>query len=304
MNYSRRDFGKLALTAIPAAAFAAKVNSTVKGVRLGTITYSFRDFPRTPGVDNVDAIIKALTECNIGEIELFSANVEPGRAGGFPRPGTPEAKQARDEIRAWRMSAPMEHFKAARKKFDAAGINIIAYTMNYRTEFTDPEIDKTFEQAKALGVDTISTSTQVDMTKRLLGFADKHKINVAFHGHSQIKDPNEFSTPATFQQALDMSKYAKVNLDIGHFTAANENAIDYIEKHHDRISHLHMKDRKKNDGENVEWGKGETPIKEVLALLRDKKYPIPAFIEYEYKGTGTSIEEVKKCMNYMRQALG
>jgi len=108
---------------------------------------------------------------------------------------------------------------------------------------------------------------------------------------------------ATYDQALDMSKYAKVNLDIGHYTAANLDPIAYIEEHHDRISHLHMKDRKKNKGENTEWGKGDTHIKEVLVLLRDKKYPIPAFIEYEYKGAGTSIEEVKKCMAYMRQAL-
>ena len=143
----------------------------------------------------------------------------------------------------------------------------------------------------------------VSMTRRLLSFADRHKIYLAFHGHAEYDNPDEFSTPATFQQALDMSKYAKINLDIGHFTAANENPVTYIEQHHDRISHLHMKDRKKNKGDNVEWGKGDTPIKEVLVLLRDKKYPIPAFIEYEYKGTGTSVAEVKKCMAYMKQAL-
>ena len=213
------------------------------------------------------------------------------------------ADKAREELRQWRLATPMDYFKGMRKKFDDAGINIYAYTMNYSSDFTDPEIDKTFEQAKAMGVNTIATSTQVSMTKRLLGFADHHKINVAFHGHAEYDKPDEFSTPATFQQALDMSKYAKVNLDIGHYTAANQDPIAYIEQHHDRISHLHMKDRKKNKGENVDWGKGDTPIKEVLVLLRDKKYPIPAFIEYEYKGAGTSIEEVKKCMAYMRQAL-
>ena len=188
MNYSRRDLGKLALAALPATAWAAaRVNSTVKGVRLGTITYSFRDFLRTPGVDNIDAIIKALTECAIGDIELFAPNAEPGRAGGPARPGTPEGNKAREELRAWRMATPMDHFRNVRKKFDTAGINIVAYTMNYRGDFTDPELDKTFEQAKALGVDTISTSTQVNMTKRLLGFADRHKINVSFHGHSQMR---------------------------------------------------------------------------------------------------------------------
>jgi len=299
--HSRRDFAKLAVAGLPLASLApawgAKINSTVKGVRLGTITYSFRDFPRTPGKDNADAIIQALTECGIGEIELFCPNIEPGRATGMA------ADKAREELRQWRLATPMEYFKGMRKKFDDAGINIYAYTVNYNSDFTDPEIDKTFEQAKAIGVSTIATSTRVSMTKRLLGFADHHKISIAFHGHAEYDKPDEFSTPATFQQALDMSKYAKVNLDIGHYTAANLDPIAYIEQHHDRISHLHMKDRKKNKGENTEWGKGDTHIKEVLVLLRDKKYPIPAFIEYEYKGVGTSIEEVKKCMAYMKQAL-
>jgi hypothetical protein len=64
-----------------------------------------------------------------------------------------------------------------------------------------------------------------------------------------------------------------------------------------------MKDRKNNDGPNTSWGEGDTPIKQVLVLLHDKKYPIPALVEYEYRGSGTSTEEVKKCMEYMRNAL-
>ena len=56
MRYTRRDFGKLALTGIPAVAIArpslaalaqasAKPNSTINGVELGTITYSYRSMP-------------------------------------------------------------------------------------------------------------------------------------------------------------------------------------------------------------------------------------------------------------------
>ena len=285
---------------------AARINSTVAGVKLGAISYCFRALPRTPDSEYIDTIVKACVECGVGNVELTNPMVEPVNTlpgGGRVPPDTPENKKMREELRQWRLSTPMDYFKAIRKKFDDAGINIYAYTMNYRGEFTDPEIDKTFEQANALGVDIISSSTAVSMTKRLLSFADRHKIYLAFHGHAEYDNPDEFSTPATFQQALNMSKYAKINLDIGHFTAANENPVTYIEQHHDRISHLHMKDRKKNKGDNVEWGKGDTPIKEVLVLLRDKKYPIPAFVEYEYKGTGTSVEEVKKCMAYMKQAL-
>jgi len=296
-SLTRRTFAKAVVAGVPLGlAAAARIDSTVKGVRLGAITYTFRDLPRQNGVDNIDDIIRVLTACGIGEIELFAPNAEPGRAPGAPRTNPAE-------VREWRLKTPVTYFEAIRKKFDAAGIKLYAYTMNYRGDFTDAEIDKTFEQAHGLGVNLIASSTQVSMTKRLLGFAEKHKIYLAFHGHSEVNKPDEFSTPATFQQALDMSKYAKVNLDIGHFTAANEDPIAYIEQHHDRISHLHVKDRKKNDGPNVEWGQGDTPIKEVLQLLAKKRYPIPAFIEYEYMGKGNSEAEAKKCMAYMKQAL-
>jgi sugar phosphate isomerase/epimerase len=94
-----------------------------------------------------------------------------------------------------------------------------------------------------------------------------------------------------------------VNLDIGHFTAANFDAVAYIRENHERITHLHIKDRKKNDGTNEQFGDGDTPIKPVLSLLKEKKYPIRAFVEYEYLGIRTSPEEVKRCMDYMRAAL-
>jgi len=40
----------------------------------------------------------------------------------------------------------------------------------------------------------------------------------------------------------------------------------------------------------------------VLRLLRDRKWAIPAMIEYEYKGADT-VEEVKKCYAWCKQAL-
>jgi sugar phosphate isomerase/epimerase len=283
----RRDFMKLA-AAMP---FLGKIDSVVNGVRLGAITYSFRDLPRTPGSsDAVDVMIKALTECGIGEIELFSPHVEP-------------AQRSREQLRQWRLSTPAQHFKEVRKRFEDAGISLFAYTVNFRNDYTDEELDKAFEQARALGVNIIAASTQLSVAKRLVPFVEKHQINVAVHGHSNIQDPDEFATPESFSKALAMSKYFKINLDIGHFTAANFDAVQFIRDNHEQITHLHMKDRKKNQGPNVPWGEGDTPIKAVLALLKEKKYPIRAFVEYEHRGTGTPVEEVKKCMAYMRQVL-
>lgn len=299
---SRRQFGRMTLAGIPLSLAFGKINSTVDGVRLGACTYGFRSFPRTPGQDNVDAVIQALTECDAGITELFSPNVEPAPAGGFRMRG-PEAEKAREELRQWRLSTPIDHFRAIHKKFSNAGIDIYAYTMNYRTDFTDPEIDATFMQAKGLGAHTIASSTTLEMAKRLAPFADKHKMLLALHGHSNTKDPNEFSSPDTFKKGLAMSPYFRINLDIGHFWAGGFDPVAFIEENHQHITHLHIKDRKKDNGPNMPLGEGDTPIKAVLVLLRDKHYPIPALIEYEYKGTGTPVEEVKKCMAYMKQCV-
>ena len=123
-------------------------------------------------------------------------------------------------------------------------------------------------------------------------------------GGSNISDPNEFATPDSFAAAMKLSQYFKVNLDIGHFTAANFDAMAYIREHHADITNLHLKDRKKNQGDNTTWGQGETPIREVLQLLKKERWPIRANIEYEYKGAGTPVEETKKCFEYAKKALG
>ena len=280
--YSRRDFGKIALAGVPLVRMFG-------GVTIGVQTYSYRDFAH--GVaDDVDVIIGALKADDAGEIELFSPGIEPRGVN-------------REALRRWRLSTPMDHFAAVRRKIEDAGVAIHSYTMNYSADFTDDEIDKTFDQAKALGTNIIASSTQVNIARRLLAFAEKHKTLLAFHGHSNTKDPNEFATPESFQAALGLSKYARVNLDIGHFSAAGYDPVAFIHEHHDRITHLHVKDRKNNDGRNVPWGQGDTPIRAVLLSLKEKKYPIPAFVEYEYPGTGTPVEEVKKCLDYMRRIL-
>jgi sugar phosphate isomerase/epimerase len=156
--------------------------------------------------------------------------------------------------------------------------------------------------AKALGAKAISTSTQVSVAKRVAPFADKHKMMVGYHGHSNITDPDEVATPESFSKCMSYSKFHGVNLDIGHFTSANFDAVAYLQANHARITNLHLKDRKKNQGPNTPWGQGDTPIKEVLQLLRQKKWDIPANIEYEYEGQD-AVAEVAKCYQYCKAAL-
>ena len=300
--YTRREFGALALGALawPRRAAAARVDSRVAGVRLGVQTYSFRDLPRAPGGDAVDSIIKAMTECGLGECELWAPQVEPRSSSA--RQGSPEALKAREDLRKWRVETPLQHFRDVRRKFDAAGISVYAYNYSFHASETDAEIDRGFEAAKALGAEIITSSTTLDVAKRVAPFAERHKMIVAMHGHSRV-DPNEFASPGSFATAMKLSQYFKVNLDIGHFTAANFDPVAYLREQHENITNLHLKDRKKNQGDNTIWGQGETAIREVLQLLKKERWPIRAYIEYEYRGEGTPVEEVKKCYAFSKQAL-
>ena len=159
--------------------------------------------------------------------------------------------------------------------------------------------------ARALDVKHITSSGNISVIPTVDRYARKYRITVGNHGHDQTDKTDEFSTAETFAQAMHgASPYIGVNLDIGHFTAAGGDAVAYLREHHDRIVTLHVKDRKKDHGPNMPFGEGDTPITQVLRLLRDNHWKIPANIEYEYGKPGDdTVTEVKKCYDYCRRAL-
>ena len=129
----------------------------------------------------------------------------------------------------------------------------------------------------------------------------KHKMVVGMHNHSRMV-PNEFATAENFATAMKEGPFIGINLDIGHFWAANFDAVPFMKEHHQHIVTVHIKDRKKNQGDNMPFGEGDTPIKEVLLQMKANKWKIPAMIEYEYKGADT-VAEVKKCFEYCKAIL-
>ena len=197
----------------------------------------------------------------------------------------------------------MDKFKGLRKTFTDAGVDIRILCYNLVKGCPDDEIEYSFQMAKALGALVISSTAQISTAKRVGPFADKHKTMWGGHGHDRVEDPEEFATPESFATIMSFGKYMGVNLDIGHFTAANYDPVAYIKEHHSRITNLHLKDRKKNHGPNVPWGQGDTPIKAVLQLLRKEKYDLPANVEYEYMGKDDPITEVGRCAQFCKEAL-
>lgn len=274
---TRREFG---LAVVAGSSLGAAVPTG--GVLIGVQGWSFRDRP-------LDAAIQATKDAGVPAMELGWNHIEP-------------PKLSRAEMREWRLTVPLDNFRQIREKFQAARVRIVGYSATLRKDFTDKEIERTFQFASALGVDTITTSTNVSMAERLDTYAVKHKMRVGFHNHSRVA-PDEFTGPDDLAKAMaGRSKYIGINLDVGHFWAAGFDPVPYIREHHARIWSLHLKDRKRDQGPDFPFGQGDTPLKEVLLLVKRERNPIPSFIEWEIKG-GDPVASVRQCYAWCRGIL-
>lgn len=271
-----------------------KPNSKFFGVQVGTITYSYRSMPH-----NIQQLLQYIIDSGVSAVELM---------GDAPEiyAGRPEDKT---KIAEWRANASMDKFKEVRKMFEKAGVSIYAFKPNaLNPDNTDAEIEYALKAAKALGANSVTVELPKDTahSQRLGALAAKHKVYVGYHAHTQATD-------TAWDTALSQSPYNSMNLDCGHYIAAggnntSETLLALIQAKHDRITSMHLKDRKTKEhgGDNLPWGEGDTPIPAILNLLKEKKYNIPVSIELEYKipEGSDAVKEVKKCVQYAKQALG
>jgi sugar phosphate isomerase/epimerase len=333
VDLTRRDLGRLAAAAVPASTLLAKPNSNFDGVQIGVITYSYRSMP---GANDAEAILKYVVDSGVSAIELMGPVAEiyagspasAGRGGtgrgptavpagtagaaaspsaGGRAPLTPEqqaAQRARaEELRKWRLSVSMDKYKALRKMYNNAGVNIYAFKLEPNPNMSDEEYEYIFHVADTLGANhvTLELSNNAAFTQRLGDFAAKRKMLAAYHAHTQ-------ASLTAWDAVLAQSKGNAINLDCGHYVAGtSESPIPLIQKHHDRIASMHLKDRQKKStgGANLPWGQGETPIKEILVLMRKEKYKFPASIELEYEipAGSDAVAETAKCVRFCKNAL-
>ena len=108
--------------------WAAKVDSTYKGVKLGLITGSLNPLPNVPGKDPIDVIIENCLAIGAANVELVNVGgqmppqvTNGGRFGQAPDQKTPDYLKTREELRQWRINLPLDRFREVRKKFDDAG---------------------------------------------------------------------------------------------------------------------------------------------------------------------------------------
>ena len=326
LHNSRREFLiKSSLTSLgflmvgkSFASALAKPNSKFAGVQIGTITYSYRGLP-----GSLEQVIQYCVDSGVSAIELMGDAVEefagkpknpvqfrfvPGQRPNFTDEQRAQMAQYQKDVAAWRTEVGMEKFEEARKMLDKAGIKVYAFKPNaFGPNNTDAEVEWGLKVAKILGANSVTVELPTDpkQTQRLGDLGAKHKVYFGYHAHLQATD-------TAWDVALSQSPYNSLNLDCGHYIAAGgPNTVDtllkLIENKHDRITSMHLKDRqnKEHGGANLAWGKGDTPIQQILTLVRDKKYKFPVTVELEYEVPKDSdpVKEVKICVDYAKKIL-
>lgn len=329
MPLTRRDFGRLTAAALPAAGVAAKPNSKFGGVMVGAITYSFRALP-----GGAEETLKYCLECGISGVEMMSnvaetyagAPLPPQRPFGAGGPGRPPGggrtqpapeqiearRKAADAVSRWRTSTKMDKFKDLRRMYENAGVSIYAFKLPPTMEMSDAEYDYIWNVAETLGANhiTMELPANDELLQRVAAYAAKRKLAIAFHTHGQ-------GGASGFDKVFSASSYTALNFDVGHYYGVNgESPVPLVEKYNARIASLHLKDRKGPDaasenrgpgggGPNMPWGEGGTPLKEILQVMKRNKYQFPASIEYEYQTPEGSdvLTEIKKCVQYCKEAL-
>ncbi|MGB1404572.1 MAG: sugar phosphate isomerase/epimerase family protein [Flavobacteriaceae bacterium] len=295
-------------------------------ITLGIQTYSFRTMEDQSPL----AILDYVKQTGIKNIELMGNHAEP--FAGAPEsmmsdrakmailikqyrnePLTDEEKVIaaevaaqreayNAEVQAWRKNVDLKKFEALKALYDEAGISIYAFKPRvFEKNNTDDDIRYGMRAAKALGASHVTLEHPEDdaHTARLAKIAEEEGVLIGYHGHEQ-------QTPTLWDTALSQSDANRMNLDFGHYIAAeNENPLEIIKTKSDKIVSMHLKDRQKksNGGGNLVWGSGDTPIVDVIKLIKENGYTFPVTIELEYdipEGSD-AVQEVKKCLAYIEQ---
>ena len=304
MVVSRREFGKLVFVGASEAALllgqtrAARAQgaraanrSLINGVQFGLQPFCYHDLPMIR--ENRGELIRRLVRNGMGMVELHATWVEPRFNGaGVTAPA------AREKLREWRLNPPAGYYRGIRKELDTAGVEVFTYYVNFDDSFTDQEIDAVFEGCKILGARGCVGSMGQAVAKRLVPFPGKHGMFVGLHNHDNLSDPDAFSSEASMVTGLSMSPDFKMMLDVRHFTAADGDAVGFLEKHHDRIG----------DGLGVvetaaPFGEGDAPIIELLRMIRDNRWPIVALLEFEHGTLRPEVEEVDLMFDYCKRAV-
>lgn len=312
MSYTRREFVKAAAAALPAAGLfptvpagqtLARPDSRWAGVHVGlNVPYNYggRMMPADQVLAQTVALGISGLEMRAQPIEAFLGGPPTPPSVGSGRPPNTAVAEQIAALRKWRTSASLQRAAELRRMYEDAGVLIEIVKWDGVFQMSDDELDYIFQLSKAVGARALSTEIgDVEQTRRVGQFADRHRTMIGYHGHAE-------TGTADYAAPFSSATFNGANVDIGHFVAGhNTSPGPFIAEHASRITHLHIKDRRRDNGVNVPFGEGDTPIREILQMMRDRRFTFQATIEFEYpipEGS-TRMAEIARAIDYCRRCL-
>src|SRR5215831_9114619 len=159
------------------------------------------------------------------------------------------------------------------------------------------------------------TNSIVSAAERPNSVIDGVQIGTITYSYRSMPDQSGEATlrlgsMTAFDKAFAASKANMANVDFGHYVAGGNvggSTVQFLQKFHDRIASFHLKDRTtpEHGAKNLPWGTGDTPVKEILQMMKKNKWTMPATIELEYDVPAGSdaVKEVAMCLQYCKAAL-
>jgi sugar phosphate isomerase/epimerase len=254
---------------------ARKIDSVVRGIQFGLQSYIFTRIG-LPQENLVDVVIASMVECGLGECDFFAPLVDPATSLG--------------------------QYRDIRKKFEDAGIEIHGLSGFHGSN--EEELNRTFEIAGILGARLVTLGVTLPAVKRIVPAVEKSQFQVGIQGNPNMSPANAdtIASPEQYEEALALSKSYVMSFDIGDATGGGYDSLKFVAAHLGRIALIYLKDRRK-DRLSVPWGEGDTPVAEILRLIRDRKPTIRCYIDCDYKTTDRPAD-VKRSYEFAKRALG
>jgi sugar phosphate isomerase/epimerase len=238
-------------------------------IKLAVATYSLRGYQR-------DLAIKMIKELNVRYASVKEYHL--------PYNDTPEQ---------------LAH---GRKKFQEAGIEIVAGGVIYLTKDDDADIRRYFEYAKACGMPMMAIGPTAETMPRIERFVKEYNIKIAIHNHGP--EDKHFPTPQSALRIVkDMDARCGICIDAGHAARAGADVVESIREAGARLFDMHIKDLRaiqKDSGCAV--GEGVLPITAMFKELKRMNYAGTVSLEYEIE-EDNPFTGMKASFAYMRGVL-
>ena len=239
-------------------------------IRLGVATYSLRSFRRDPAIRMIQKM-----HIQFADVKDFHL---------------PTNDSARD-------------LAEGRRKFEAAGIRIVAGGNVSMPESDEPSLRKHFDYARDCGFPIIVCAPTHDNLPLVERLAKEYDVRIAIHNHGP--EDKHFPTPRSVLEAVGkMDSRMGLCIDIGHTARTGQDIVESIAAAGPRLFEMHMKDLRDKSAKDSQCivGEGVLPIPAIFRELLKIRYAGVCSLEYEID-EDDPLPGMQQSFAYMRGVL-